>query len=330
MVGSLWDPFSFVGIIGVMPFDFAAVAAPFRMQPGLRRLASGVTQLTPSRIGDRTLGEKLHVLTDWPDDALVAAPGFDPAPALAALCAQAAREHAAAFTWDGTGRVEALALGWGLRGIELHGDGPPEIGACLAALPPTWRLPGLLSLVFAEDFAVIDGATARIPWIAACLPSHWAPADKVGRHFAEVHAPVADNQTLLAASDHLARLVTGTDRWERFVWTVTRTGNLQMHPAHSAAKPWPAGGDAATLAAAAFFRTEHQTFIPLAGATQAVFTIHVESRPLAEAVDSSERALQLHAAIASMSAAVLAYRGLEVARDRLLEWLIARAASQPA
>jgi hypothetical protein len=52
-----------------------------------------------------------------------------------------------------------------------------------------------------------------------------------------------------------------------------------------------------------------------------VFTIHVESRPLAEAVDTAEHARQLHDALASMSPAVLGYRGLTEAQPRLLVWL---------
>ncbi len=46
-----------------MAFDFSAVAAPFRMQPGLRRIAPGTPQLTPNRLGDRALVEKLAVLS---------------------------------------------------------------------------------------------------------------------------------------------------------------------------------------------------------------------------------------------------------------------------
>jgi hypothetical protein len=187
-------------------------------------------------------------------------------------------------------------------------------------------LPGLLSLALAEDFAVIDGATARIPWLAVCLPSRWAPEEKVGRHFAEVHAPVADNALLLTAAEHLARLVSGNERWERFVWSIGSEPRLMQHPRHVPATTWPAAHDAGALGAQAHFRTEHQTFIPLPESRQAVFTIHVESRPLTEAIDSPERARQLHDALASMSVAVLAYRGLGDARDRLLTWLASRAA----
>jgi hypothetical protein len=310
-----------------MPFDFSAVTAPFRMQPGLRALPPGAAQLTPNRPADRSLREKLAVLQAHADQALVAAPGFDAAPALHGLCEQAATEHAPSFRWDGDARLEALALGWSVHGSEVHGDGDEAIGRCLATLPAAWRAAALLSLAFAEDFAVIDGATARIPWMAVCLPSHWSPQHKVGRHFAEVHAPVADNRLLLTASDHLARLVTGTQRWERFVWTITPQARLDMHPQRVAPPNWPqpADADADALAALAYFRTERQTFVPLPRERQAIFTIHVESRPLSEAIVSAQEAAPVHAALASMSDAVLAYRGLAGARERLLEWLASRA-----
>jgi hypothetical protein len=310
-----------------MAFDFASVSAPFRMQPGLRRLEPGAAQLTPNLLGGAALAEKLAVLSAHADQALLTAPGFDLLPALHALAAHAAAEHPQAFAWDGEARWEAHHLGWSLQGDALVGAGPSEIGACLRALPAAWRAPALLALAFAEDFAVIDGSTAHIPWLAVCLPSHWAPEDKIGRHFSQVHAPVADNRTLLTASDHLARLVTGTDRWERFVWTVTRHPRLSQHPQRCDSAPWPIDADADALAAHAFFRTERQTFIPLPAHAQAIFTIHVQMRPLADAMQTPAHARQLHDALASMSAAVLAYRGLTDARDRLLAWLAVRAAA---
>ena len=308
-----------------MPFDFAAVNTPFRMQPGLRRLAPGEPQLTPNRPGDRALHEKLVVLLNHPQQALVTAPGFDAAPALQALCRHAATEHPEAFLIDPSGVLHARHLGWSLRGTEPVGNGLGDIGACLHALPVEQRLTALLSLAFAEDFAVIDAASGCIPWLAVCLPSHWAPEDKVGRHFAEVHAPVADNALLIGAAAHLMRLVTGHERWERFVWTITRNATLQQHPKHAASAPWRADLDAHGLAARAFFRTEHQTFIPMAAQRQAIFTIHVETHPLTDALAAPSDARLVHDALASMSAAVLAYRGLTDARERLLQWLAERA-----
>ena len=68
-----------------------------------------------------------------------------------------------------------------------------------------------------------------------------------------------------------------------------------------------------------------RTFIPLPELAQAVFTIEVQLEPLATAVTRPERAAALHAAIESMSEAVLAYRGLGTVREPLLAWLASMA-----
>ena len=309
-------------------FDFlAAVQAPFRMQPGLRRLAEGSHQLHPNTRDSRHLQEKLQALGTPTPTALQCVSGYDPMPGLCALAAHAAQEQPESFGWDGE-RAAARLLGWSVCGGELRpiaGDAAPifAVGTCLAQLPPEWRLAGLLSLAFAEDFALIDGRTARIPWLAVALPSHWAPEQKVGLHFAQVHAPVADNSVLLAAGEALARLVSAPTRWERYVWTVTPRPTLNAHPVLPATA-WQ-GGHAEAVAAQAWWRTERQTFIPVPDASLAVFTILVDTQPLAQAIDRADKAQRLHDAIASMSPAVLQYRNLGTVREALLDWLARRA-----
>jgi hypothetical protein len=308
-----------------MPFDFdAAVSAPFRMQPGLRRLDDGAKQLTPAGPGSRHQREKLAVLSAFAGQALVARDGFDATPALDALLQHAAIEHPGVLQWDGQ-RAVVPKLGVAVdRGevIELA-PGPfglgDEAARCLRGLRPDWRLAGLVCLAFEEDFAVVDASDASIPWLAVCLPSSWAPEEKVGRHFAEVHAPVADNALLLRASEALTRTVTGPVRWERFVWNVTDHPRLHAHPDRLPTHRWHD-----TPVASAWWRTERQTFIPLPALALAVFTIHVEVQPLAQAVALPGRAALLSAAVSSMSPAVLAYRGLTGVRDSLLDWLAGR------
>jgi dimethylamine monooxygenase subunit A len=308
-----------------MAFDFdAAVSAPFRMQPGLRKLADGARQLTPARPGSRHQREKLAVLSAFAGQALLARPGFDPVPALAALARQAADEHPGTLEWDGR-RASVAALGVAVQGDEVIavGSGPfglgDEAARCLRGLAPAWRLAGLLCLAFEEDFAVVSSQDASIPWLAVCLPSFWAPEEKVGRHFAEVHAPVADNTLLLRASAALTQTVSGPTRWERFVWTITDHPRLHAHPGRVDPDRW-----AGHPVARAWWRTERQTFIPLPERGEAVFTIHVEVSPLADAVAAPGRAARLHAALASMSPAVLDYRGLAGVRGPLLDWLASR------
>jgi hypothetical protein len=144
-----------------------------------------------------------------------------------------------------------------------------------------------------------------------------------------VHAPVADNTLLIEASDRLARLVTGTDRWERFVWTVSADPRLHQHPGRGKVE-WPEAADAEGIVAAASLRHEHQTFIPVPETGQAVFTIRIASEPLDAALRSRDDARRLHDAIATMSPAVLAYRGLAPVRDRLLAALRRRTETLPA
>lgn len=309
-----------------MPFDPSAISAPFRMQPGLRRLGAGAVQVHANRLGDAHLAAKLDVLQAHAGLALCATAGWDAAPALHALCRQAQCDVPEAWRATAQGGWEACLLGWSVHGDQASGDGPEAIGQRLRALPAPWRLTALLALALREDLAVIDGTSGTIPWLAVCLPSHWAPTEKVGRHFAEVHAPVADNSLLLQASASLARLVTGTERWERFVWTVTPSPHLDAHPYRQPPVDWPQGCEGEAIAAHAWWRTERQTFIPVPAAGQAVFTIEVENRPLTAWLQQApQAAAPLAAALASMSDAVLAYRGLAAVRTPLVEWLQGRA-----
>ncbi len=310
-----------------MDFD-AAVSAPFRMQPGLRRLAPGAPQLTPLAPGARHQREKLAVLSCFARQALLHTEAFDATAALHALAAHAAQEHPTHWAWH-DGVAQALQLGCGVQaatGEVLHatagnfglGD---EVSRCLNGLPPAWRLAGLLSLAFAEDFAVIDGEPPRrgqVPWLAVTLPSFWAPEEKLGLLFTEVHAPVADNRLLLQAADALTQMVTAEPRWERFVWTLTPHPRLHAHPARVAPERWGASFEPAC----AWWRSERQTFIPVPGRQQAVFTIRIDLQPLSDVLAATPgRAAALHAALASMSPAVLAYRGLSAVQQPLLRWL---------
>jgi dimethylamine monooxygenase subunit A len=180
-------------------------------------------------------------------------------------------------------------------------------------------------LSFEEDFAVLDGESGTLPWLCVCVPSHWAPEDKLGLDFDAVHRPVADNAALLAASRQLVSLATGGDRWERHVWTITPSGRYDQHPRRHPRAAWPAAGDPAAFAGRCWFRAERQTFFPVGeGTRQAVFTIRVMLQPLADAVAGPWQARQLHDSLASMSQSVLAYKNLGGAREPLLQWLRTR------
>jgi hypothetical protein len=214
----------------------------------------------------------------------------------------------------------------GASRLAVPGFDPQPAIAAIHAQAASEGLPASepLELALAEDFAVLEAAGSTLPWLCVCVPSHWAPEEKLGQPFAAVHAPVADNQALLAASQQLVRLVTGGERFERHVWTVTPSSRYDQHPHRHARTPWPATPDPRVFAAQCFLRSERQTFLPIPGETgQAVFTIRVMLAPLADAVRTRADAARLHEALATMSEAVLAYKGLAPARDSLLAWLAA-------
>jgi hypothetical protein len=271
-----------------MACDFAQIPVPFRMQPGLARLADDACHLTALSPTHPLHAEKLRVLQAG--QSRHAVPGFDPAPALAAIARQAAAQGIA--------------------------------GALEAGSP--------LELAFEEDLVVLDGDTGTLPWLCVCAPSHWAPEDKLGQALAAVHAPVADNARLQAASRQLVALVTEGGHWERHVWSLSPSPRHDQHPRRHPPTPWPTTSDPLAFAQACWLRTERQTFFPVGGGTcQSIFTIRVQLQPLPLAVDSSDRARRLHDSLASMSDAVLAYKGLAPARERLLQWLAMHVAGMP-
>ena len=274
MQGSAGSPFHFR-----MDFDLSQIPVPFRMQPGLRRLTTGSSQLTRLEPDSVLYREKRKVLDAGQSRHCVR--GFDPSAALEAIAEKASADP---------GRHTALA--------------------------------SPLELAVEEDLVILDGTTTTLPWLCVCVPSHWAPEDKLGLPFAAVHAPVADNGALQAAGGHLVELVTGDDCWERFVWTVTPSPRHDQHPRRHARAAWPHTHDVELFAAACYLRAERQTFFPVGrGTRQAVFTIRVMLQPLIDAVAAREHARRLHDSLASMTGPVLEYKGLTTAREPLLQWL---------
>lgn len=266
-----------------MDFDFNHIAVPFRMQPGLRRMADGKAHLTRLDPASALYAEKRAVVEAGQCFHCLA--DFDAQPALNAIRTHAHRQ-----------------------GFKLPLDSVTE-----------------LPLAFEEDLVVLDGDTGQLAWLCVCTPSHWAPEEKLGLDLGAVHAGVADNAQLMAATPHLVQLATGGGHWERYVWTISPSARHDQHPSRQPRAPWPEADMPAAFAAACHLRTERQTFLPVGqGTRQAVFTIRVTLEPLTDAVQTPEQARRLHDSLASMSQAVLAYKNLAAAQSPLLAWLSSR------
>lgn len=234
-----------------------ALPSPPAARPVLPGTPHWTPAIHPQRGHARHLREKLAVLAAFPEDALVAEPGFEAMPALQQLARLAASEHPQAMAVDGL-QWRADWLGWALdaqaRPIDLHG-GWPEIGGHLSALPPVWRHAALLALAFAEDFALVDDndASPCLRWGVLALPSHWAPEAALGAALAPVPLP---------GHEHIVEQPSPSPR-------------LHMHPRR--ADTLVAGG---IEAARRWLRREHRRTLPLAGLPYRALLLRIDTQPM--------------------------------------------------
>jgi len=259
------------------------VSAPFRMQPGLQRLASTPDLFLRDARADAYVAAKRAVLDEGGLPALLG----DTEPAV----------------------LEAMA-----RAYEA------QTGVRLPAAAEA------LALGMQEDFVVLhdepDGMRARL--LAVCFPSSWDPAAKQGLDFKAIHAPVADNALLQAGAAGIVNLAFRQTPMLRHVWLLTPDGSLSQHPKRPR-RPWAdalAPDDGRALLDRVFFRVERQTTLPLPALGRAVFFIRVMVCPLVEVLRvAPRRAAELQDALASMTDAVVTYRGMQTARAGLLKAL---------
>ena len=178
-----------------------------------------------------------------------------------------------------------------------------------------------------EDFVILhdepgDGFRAR--FLSVCFPSNWNPAEKLGLDFMAIHAPVADNALLQAGARGIVDMAFRQAPMLRHVWLLTPSGDLAQHPETRRAR-WEdalAAADApdatGRLIDQVFFRVERQTTLPLPALRRGVFFIRVVVARLVDVLAVAPGgAAELADALASMSEAVLAYRGMAAVRERL-------------
>ena len=216
-----------------------------------------------------------------------------------------------------------LQAGWQALAVPGFEAGPVlETVRQVAGLTPEETEP--VPLLIEEDLAVLDGPSASLPWLSVCTPSHWAPEDKLGLDWASAHAPVADNQALMAAHRPLVALCTNGQCWQRSVYTLSSSGRYDQHPLRWPRTPWPdLRGD--RLAEHTWLRVERQGFFPVLGRPgQAVFSIRLQIERLDRSASTAHRAQKLLEWLSSMSEAVAHYKGLGPIRPALLTWLAER------
>ena len=150
-----------------------------------------------------------------------------------------------------------------------------------------------LSMEIEEDIAVMH--KGKLEAISFCFPSGWIPTKALGKDFAFLHEPVADNDLLIKSSQKLSKYMC-SHSIQRWVWNVTTIKNLSNHPTIKRPK--------LTSFDELYFRLETQISTPVDEETS-LFLVLVEVVPLNKVWNS--RILE---SINSMSDNVLNYKNL--------------------
>ena len=278
------------------------VTRPFRMRPGLARLHA--PSAAPASASDHAPAHSLFLR-----DSL--------APVYRAHKSQVLA-HEAAFTQVGTPHgpaLEAIARAYAQEtGVDVPAD------------------PTALATHLQEDFVVLydhPGGDMRTEFLSVSFASNWNPQEKLGLNFAAIHQPVADNALLQSGARGIIDMAFRQASMLRHVWLLSPSDDLSQHPATRLQRraTWDdalarAEQQGTTLLAQTTFRVERQTTLPLPDLQRGAFFIRVMVCPLLAVLEQApQRRAELHEAIASMSDAVVDYRGMAAVRDRLLSEL---------
>lgn len=185
----------------------------------------------------------------------------------------------------------------------------------------------LLGLVVPCDFAMMASASEghhvgdQCEAMHVCFPSSWSPRMKVGRDFAEIHRPVANNEKILKGSANLVHAMCFMGPYVRYAWGMHRHGGLDSNPDHQPERIDMTGWSPERVAAQTWLRVERQTTKPFPDLARGLFTIRTFVEPLVEVAKDREKAQQLAAAIRSMNPASLRYKGLIDRGEALLAYL---------
>jgi hypothetical protein len=178
-----------------------------------------------------------------------------------------------------------------------------------------------------EDLAVTLTGPENEDWLAAihvCNPSGWAPEEKIGLRFTEVHGPVPGMERLAEAAAALVRTTVEKGPFVRFVWTLTATERLNTHPEPPdgvSAEVWRDPRYRPDADPPFYFRTERQVLWGLPGVGAALFTIRPALTHPAEIRDDPDRRDTLIAALQSMGPESLHYKGIAGSRGAIIDWL---------
>jgi hypothetical protein len=177
-----------------------------------------------------------------------------------------------------------------------------------------------------EDLAVVSASGDGRDWVSAlhiCFPSHWSAEGKIGQDFAAVHAPVAGIERINQAARQMVNAMVHKGPFVRFAWTLQSDSRLNHHvepPPGVPSGTWQ-GRRFDWSAPRLFLRVERQVLWGFPEVEAFLFVIRTSFTEGEAIRRDPEACARLRSAIASMTPASLAYKGLAQHREGLLNWL---------
>ncbi|MEN9208396.1 MAG: DUF3445 domain-containing protein [Gloeomargarita sp. GMQP_bins_14] len=174
-----------------------------------------------------------------------------------------------------------------------------------------------LAMQIQEDLCVVSRTGDR-HWVSVihlCFPNHWAAQDKIGRSFAEIHAPVPGMEPLNRRGAALVQAMIAGPPMVRFAWGLSTDTELNHHPDR------PGGRTFDPQCPCLYLRLERQVIWGLPAVEAALFFIRTYFRDVSCLRQDPMHHTALRSAIQSMSPAALTYKGLAPHLREILAWL---------
>ncbi len=218
-----------------------------------------------------------------------------------------------------TDRVVFLHTGDTLL-LDAQGEAHQAIAAApeIQALGPQGSDPlVILALQIQEDFSLwtYDDSGDWMAYASICYPNHWAPEDKIGKNFFQVHEPVAEAGPMLRSSTQLVQGMVHRGPFVRFAWGVATDTRLNHHPLE------PQGRHFDPQNPQLWVRAERQTLHGFPDERLSFFTIRTYFEDVAAFKHEARLRDALRAALESMTPASRVYKGLDRTLGDVLRWL---------
>ncbi|MBT9547827.1 MAG: DUF3445 domain-containing protein [Candidatus Sericytochromatia bacterium] len=174
-----------------------------------------------------------------------------------------------------------------------------------------------------EDLAIwqLQGDRDSLVALHVCAPNFWAPAEKIGKTFAEVHQHVPGMAAQRGNYLPMLKGLIQKPAFCRFIWDLNTSSRLNHHPLAPVdilPENWPL--PPFSLAAPELYvRVERQLLCGLPACQAVLFAIRTYLYPV-QALDLA--GLQgLASALQSMPPALLEYKNLADSREAIQSWL---------